>query len=224
MRILVVFIFLPYFQQLYSQPAFQLDTPLFKYQAAFFSGTTSFEVPFNQPHSIVHHTLNGFKPMKKDPVYFAPVKISKETVVKVSAFSQYFLLSATVGVYFMQDGKAIRRMEFLAPDVLNKSTNAEILYDNIGGITNLKSDTWLGYKSDTVTITIGPEKNEKLKHTLVDLLQDESSWIFTPEHVFVFCYDEKSAAFALISEHMNKQQMPLPKTNCNAWYSNQSNG
>ncbi|MEO6232318.1 MAG: chitobiase/beta-hexosaminidase C-terminal domain-containing protein [Ferruginibacter sp.] len=211
MRILMAFIFLPFFQQVQSQPAFQLAAPLLKYQSAFFSGSTLLEVNFNQPGSMVHFTLNGNEPTETDPEYLSPIKISKATVVKVKAFSNDFLPSETVSVHFMQDGKAISQMEFSTPDKSYTSSNPAMLYDNIGGITNLKSGTWLGYKSDTVTITIQLKKKEKLKTILVDLLQDEGSWIFAPEHGFVYCYDEKSAAFVLSGEHINKQQIPSPK-------------
>ncbi|CAN5528140.1 hypothetical protein BH11BAC3_BH11BAC3_04370 [soil metagenome] len=211
MRILTAFIFLLFFQQLQSQPAFQLAVPLLKYHSAFFSGSTFFEVNFNQPGSAVHYTLNGNEPTETDPVYSSPVKISNATVVKVKAFSNDFLPSETIGVHFMQDGKAIRQMEFSTPDEAYKSNNPAILYDNIGGMADHKNGTWLGYKSDTVTITIQLKKKEKLKTILIDLLQDEGSWIFLPEHVFIYCYDKKSTSFVLSGEHINKQQMPSPK-------------
>lgn len=211
MRILMAFIFLLFFQQVQSQNAFQLAAPLLKYQSAFFSGSTFFEVNFNQPGSIIHYTLNGNEPTEEDQVYVSPIKINKATVVKVKVFSNDFLPSETVGVHFMQDGKAIRHMEFSSPDELYKSNNPAILYDNIGGSANLKNGTWLGYKSDTVTITTQLKKKEKLKTILVDLLQDEGSWIFLPEHVLVYCYDIKSAAFVLAGEHVDIRQAPTQK-------------
>ncbi len=211
MRIVMAIIFLTFLQHLNSQSIFQLAPPLLKYQSVFFSGSTSFEVSFNQPGSTVHYTLTGDEPTVHDPVYVSPVKITKETVVKVKGFSNDFSPSSTVSVHFMQDGKSIRQMEFSKPDEPYTSSNPAILYDNIGGIANHQSGTWLGYKSDTVTISIELKKKEKLKTVLVNLLQNEDNWIFLPEHVFVYCYDKKLAAFVLTGEHADLYQAPTQK-------------
>ena len=92
---------------------FQLAPPMLKYPSGFFSGSTSFEVIFNQPGAAVHYTLNGKEPTEKDLLYSRPVTISNKTIVKAKAFSKDFLPSETVTAHFIKDGKAIEKNTIL---------------------------------------------------------------------------------------------------------------
>src|ERR1700741_4505489 len=87
----VIAVSLLFVQYGYGQPAFQFAPPMLKYESAFFSGTTSFEVIFNQPGAEIRYTLNGNEPTEKDALYSAPVRINKKTTVKVKAFGKTFL-------------------------------------------------------------------------------------------------------------------------------------
>jgi hypothetical protein len=179
----------------FSQPLFQLAPPMLKYKSAFFSGTTSFEVIFNQPGAEVRYTLNGTEPTEHDLLYSSPVVISKKTQVKVKAFGKDLLPSETVGVQFIKDGKQISQVSFSKPNEYYAKANADILNDNNGGLLNYRSGGWLGYDNDTVTITVDLEKKEAINKVLISLLQDENAWIFLPEQILVYYYNDKQKAF-----------------------------
>ncbi len=107
----LLFLFLLFLvQDCFSQP-FQLAPPMLKYKSAFFSGTTSFEVIFNQPGAEVRYTLNGNEPTENDLLYSAPVPVTKRTQVKVKAFGKDFLPSETVSAQFIKDGKQISQVQ-----------------------------------------------------------------------------------------------------------------
>jgi len=188
-------VFLFSIQHCFSQPIFQLAPPLLNYESGFFSGSTSFEIIFNQPGAKVHYTLNGQEPTGKDPVYSGVVSITKRTTVKAKAFGENFLPSETVNATFIKNGKAIRDIKYSKPNESYVNSKADILNDNVGGITNYRSGGWIGYDNDTVTITIDLAKKETIKKVLINLLQDENSWIFLPEQILVYNYNDTKKTF-----------------------------
>jgi hypothetical protein len=182
-------------QYSFSQQVFQLAPPILKYNSAFFSGSTSFEVIFNQPGAEIRYTLNGNEPTEKDPLYSGAVPVIDKTTVKAKAFGKDFLSSETVSATFIKNGKPIEKIQFSKPNEYYTNTNADILHDNIGGIANYRSGGWLGYDNDTVTIYIDLKKKETVNSVLIDLLQDENSWIFLPEQILVYYYNDKQKTF-----------------------------
>ena len=190
MKQMVPFLSVFFFLQSFGQPLFQLAPPMLKYQSAFFTGNTSFEVVFNQPGAEVHYTLNGNEPTENDAVYSGIVAVSQKTVVKVKSFGKDFLPSETVSATFINDGKAIKKIKFSKPNEAYANAKATILNDNVGGIANYRSGTWLGYDNDTVTITVDLVKKGKINSVLINLLQDQNSWIFMPEALFVYYFDD----------------------------------
>lgn len=150
---------------------------------------------FNQPGAEVRYTLNGNEPSENDPLYSTPVPIKKRTQVKVKAFDNNFLPSETVSATFVKDGKAIHQIQFSKPDESYSKSKENILHDNTGGITNYRSGTWLGYNNDTATIAIDLKKKETINTILISLLQDENSWIFLPDQILVYYYNDKQKTF-----------------------------
>jgi hypothetical protein len=211
MKQLVSFLSVFCFLQSFSQPLFQLAPPMLKYPSAFFTGNTSFEVIFNQPGAEVHYTLNGNEPTEHDPVYSGIVPVNKKTIVKVKALGKDFLPSETVSATFINDGKAIKKIEFSKPNESYANAKATILSDNIGGIVNYRSGTWLGYDSDTATFTVNLVKKEKINSVLLNLLQDQNSWIFMPEALFVYYYDEGRKKYLPVGKQLFSQDEPGAK-------------
>ena len=179
----------------FGQPFFQLAPPLLKYRSAFFSGSTLLEIIFNQPGAEIRYTLNGNEPGENDLLYSTPVTITKRTEVKVKTFGKEFRPSETVSVTFIKNGKPINNIQFSKPNELYANSKTDILHDNIGGIPGFNNGNWLGYDSDSVEIMIDLENKEAIKTVLIDFLQDENSWIFLPEQVLVYYYNNKQAPF-----------------------------
>ena len=206
-------VFLFWMQSCFSQTTFQLAPPMLKYESVFFSGTTSFKVIFNQPGAEVRYTLNGNEPTANELLYSTPISITKRTQVKVKNFGNNFLPSETVSVTFVNDGKAIHQIQFSKPNESYIKSKADILNDYIGGITNYRSGTWLGYDNDTVTIEIDLIKKETINTILISLLQDENSWIFLPEQIMVYYYNYKQKTFLEIGKEEFTHRTPGPKQN-----------
>lgn len=211
MRNPISLLLLFFVQYSYSQQQFQLAPPMLKYKSAFFSGSTSFEVIFDQPGAEIRYTLNGSEPTENDLLYSAPVPVTSKTKVKVKAFGKNFLPSETVNAAFIKDGLGISNSTFSKPNEYYANSKADILNDNIGGIVNYRSGTWLGYENDTVTITIDLKKKETINTVLINLLQDENSWIFLPEQLLVYYYSDKQKKFTLLGKEQFEHRTPGPK-------------
>ena len=214
MRTVNVLFFLFFFQQSFGQSLFQLAPPVLKYNSAFFSGGTSFEVIFNQPGSEIRYTLNGNEPTGNDLLYSGAVAINVKTVVKVKTFGKDFLPSETVIATFIKNGKAIKNIEFSKPNESYANARPDILNDNIGGILNYRSGTWLGYDSDSVTIHIDLAKKEAINTILISMLQDENSWIFMPEELFVYYFDDKQKMYLPAGKEIFSHK-PMGSKQCN---------
>lgn len=207
--VLVIFIFIVHY--CFAQQQFQLATPMLKYRSVFFTDTSSFTINFNQPAATVHYTLNGAEPTEKDLLYKQPVTITKRTIVKAKAFSKNFSASATVAAEFIKDGKKIKQVNFSKPNEAYTTANTAILNDNIGGSMNFKDGTWLGYNNDTVEINIKLAKKENIRSVAVNILQDEGSWIFLPDQVLVYYYNDKQKAFLPAGKQVLFNEAPSPK-------------
>lgn len=209
-RTLFVF-FLFFTSTCFSQPQFQLAPPMLKYKSGFFSGKTSFEVIFNQPGAEVRYTLNGKEPTEKDPLYLRAVPITKRTVVKAKAFGKNFLSSETVTASFIKDGKAIMRASYSKPNESYANSKPNLLHDNIGGQANYRSGTWVGFDNDTVTVDLELNKKETINNVLISLLQDENSWIFLPEQILVYYFNDQQKVFVPLAKETFQFDTPGPK-------------
>lgn len=174
-----------------AQEKFQLAPPMLKFSSAFFAGTTSFEIMFNQPGAEIRYTLNGNEPTEKDLLYTGPVIITKRTTVKVKAIGNNFLPSETIAAEFIKDGKAIKQIEFSTPNEFYAKAKKDILHDNIGGFTSFGGGTWLGYNGDSAVITITLQKKSKVRSVLINMLIDEGSWIFLPNAIDLYIPGKK---------------------------------
>lgn len=211
MKKLLLSFFLFLMLNCFSQPSFQLAPPMLKYKSAFFSTTTSFEVIFNQPGAEVRYTINGNEPTENDLLYSKPVPITKRTQVKVKVFGKDLLPSETVNAQFIKDGKEIRQVTFSKPNEYYAKGKADILNDNIGGLISYRTGSWLGYDGDTATIAISLKKKETINTVLISLLQDENSWIFLPEQILVYYYNDKQKAFIPAGKEIFVHEIPGPK-------------
>ncbi|WP_276500788.1 chitobiase/beta-hexosaminidase C-terminal domain-containing protein [Terrimonas pollutisoli] len=199
------------FQKSFGQQKFQLAPPMLKYESGFFSGKTSFEVIFNQPGAEVRYTLNGNEPTQKDFLYSKAVSITKKTLVKVKAFGNDFLPSETVTASFITEGKKIKQAIYSKPNESYANSKANILIDNIGGQVNYRSGSWVGFDNDTVTIDIELQKKEKVSKVLISVLQNEKSWIFLPEQILAYYYNEQQKAFLSLGKETFQFDEPGPK-------------
>ncbi|MEI7735258.1 MAG: FN3 associated domain-containing protein [Ferruginibacter sp.] len=193
---------------------FQLAPPILKYRTVFFADTVSCSILFKQPGSAVHYTLNGQEPNSSDKIYTRTLQFKKGTIVKAKAFGKDFASSETVSAQFVKDGLAISSIHFSTPNPDYSSSNEKILHDNIGGSLNFKNGEWLGYNTDTAEFNITLKKKQAVKTVLLDIFQDEGSWLFLPEQILVMYYDIKQHLYIPAANKNVVAEKASPK-NCN---------
>jgi hypothetical protein len=212
MKKLVLLFLLVVTQYSFAQQLFQLAPPLLKYQSIFFHDKTTLEIKFDQPGAEIRYTVNGDEPTAKDLLYTKPIAIAGKRVnIKAKAIGKEFLSSETVSVEFMKTGKAIQQISFTEPHPKYTTANKNLLNDHIGGNTNFSSGAWLGYDRDTVEVDILLKKRETINGVLVDILQNESSWIFLPEQVLLYYYDEAQKKYLPLGKETFFSEAPSPK-------------
>ncbi|MCU7552201.1 chitobiase/beta-hexosaminidase C-terminal domain-containing protein [Chitinophagaceae bacterium LB-8] len=212
MKKLMLPFFLLMVQYSFGQQVFQLTPPLLKYQSIFYDNKALLEIKFDQPGAEVRYTMNGNEPTEKDLLYTKPVVISGKRIrVKAKSIGKGFLPSGTATVEFFKTGKAIRKIEFSTPNPKYPGNGVGTLHDNIGGQMDLSSGTWLGYDTDTVTVTIQLKEKGSIKGVLVDILQNESNWIFLPEQVLLYYYDDTRNAYVPAGKEVFSSERPAPK-------------
>jgi len=211
----ILFILLLLSTTLFAQDTFQLAPPLLQYGSIFFVSKTEVIIKFAQAGSAVHYTLNGNEPTDKDPIYTKPVIISKNfTTVRAKAFGKNFRPSEIVGATFIKDGIPIKSIDQTNPNEKYPGTGNNTLIDNKGGIEQSGSDTWMGYNCDKVSITIDIGKKHPVKMVLLNLLESEKAWIFLPEQILVYSYEEKSGSFVPFGKETLFFDETTPGTHC----------
>jgi hypothetical protein len=194
----------------YSQE-FQLAPPMLKYNSVFFVNTDTFSVAFNQPGTEVRYTLNGDEPTEKDLLYTTPVAISKRTVVKLRAIGKNYLPSETISTEFIKGKDAIKSIQYSKPGDSYSYAKPDILNDHIGGMTTNRFNTWLGYETDTVEVSIELKKKQKIDSVLINLLRDENGWIFLPEKIDLFYYNQKQNTYVACASQRFSSDKFAPK-------------
>ena len=159
---------------------------------------------FAQPGTKIFYTLNGAEPTQKDAVYHHPVVINKSlTTLKAKVFGNGFLPSETVQATFIKDGLKIKSIEQSLPNEKYNGNGTTTLIDNEGGIADMHSKNFLGYQQDSVEINITLDKKQPVHSVLLDFLRDEGSWIFSPQKIAIFYFDDAKNEF----ESMNKREI-----------------
>ena len=201
---------------LFAQDTFQLAPPLLKYSSVFFANKTAVEIKFAQRGTVVHYILNNREPTRQDPVYTKPITIKNNfTTLKAKAFGNNFHPSETVAVTFIKEGKAIQLIKQTPPNSKYPGTGANTLIDNKGGIEQLSSNTWMGYNCDTVAVTMEMGKLQTVNKVLLNFLQSENGWVFLPDEVIIYWFDNKSSSFRLFGNEKLLTDKETPGSHCN---------
>ncbi len=188
-----------FFTCCYAQQQFQLAPPMLQYTSAFFSGSAIVSLHFAQPGTQIFYTLNNKEPTEKDAVYQSLIEIKKSfTTLKAKVFGNGFLPSETMRVTFIKDGLKIKSIEQSTPNEKFPGNGEKTLFDNEGGIADMRNKNFFGYQQDSVQINVTLEKKQKIKSVLLDFLQDEGSWIFLPQLIRVYYFNESKNSYELM--------------------------
>ena len=185
------------------------------YPSVFFKKEAKIELFFAEPNTQIHYTTNNQDPTENDPIYSTPLSITKNfTTIKAKVFSKIYQPSDVVQATFIKDGLPIKSIECTSPNPKYTGSGATTLIDNHGGIAALSSKTWLGFQTDTVEIVLHLNKKQRVKKVLLNLLQDYGSWIFLPEGIEAFSFNDKTQTFQLIGNQVFNQDENVKGASC----------
>lgn len=180
----------------HAQDIFRLAPPLMRYKSVFFSKPMKVSLLFEQPGTAIRYTLNGAEPTENDSIYRVPLTIGTHlTTIKAKAFGNGFLPSETVSATFVKDGFTIISTTQTPPNPKYPGNGNMSLFDNEGGAADVNSPFWLGYQKDTVTITVYLQRKQTISSVLLNMLQDHNAWVFMPQQVSLYYFDERANKF-----------------------------
>ena len=220
---LFLIVFISNIAVLSAQDTFQLAPPILKYPSLFFTKEAKIEMAFAEPNTEIHFTTNGEDPTLNDAIYKGPLPTlsgsaisitTNFTTVKARVFSKIYQTSDVVAATFIKDGLPIKSVDCTPPNPKYAGLGATSLIDNKGGTTVLSSKTWLGFQTDTVEIVLNLNKKLAVKKVLLNLLQDYGSWIFLPEKIDVFTFDNKTKTFQLVGNQIFNQEKEVKGSIC----------
>lgn len=190
-----------FFYCCYAQQTFQLAPPMLKYHSIFFKTSELVTMQFAQPATKIFFTLNGKEPTQNDSYFKKPILIQKTFAnLKAKVFGNGFLPSETVAITFIKDGLKIKSVQASEPNETYPGNGPQTLFDNEGGVANNQSKNFMGYQADSVTINVSLEKKQKITSVLLDFLRDHGSWIFLPESIKVYYFDDNKNEFQFLAE------------------------
>ncbi len=196
---LPILIFL-FFNCCFAQQQFQLAPPMLKYQSIFFKTSEMVSMQFAQPTTKIFFTLDGKVPTENDSYYNKLILIQKTlTTLKTKVFGNNLLHSETVSVTFIKDGLKIKSVGATEPNEKYPGSGPQTLFNNSVVMANNQSKKFMGYKSDSVKINVTLEKKQKITSVLLDFLRGHRSWIFLPQAIRVYYFDDTKNDFEYLA-------------------------
>lgn len=193
----------------------QLAPPLLKYKSVYFKKSANVELKFAQQGTQIYYTLNDQTPTVKDKLYRKPIQISKSfTTLKAMVAGEGFIPSEIVTATFIKDGLSIQSILQTPASERFQGSGPNTLIDNEGGLPAIGSKSWLGYQHDSVEIKVVMEGKQKLTSVLINCLQDHGSWVFLPEQIRVYQFDESKQLFELVGERLGHVNGNIPGAFC----------
>lgn len=207
MKKLLLYFFLLYNDaSFYAQSTFQLAPPLMRYPSIYFTKSIQVSIHFDEPNTQIRYTTNGQIPNQNDQLYSKPITIRQGfTTLKTRVFSPIYRTSDVVQATFIQSGITLKSIESTEPHPRYAQGGKAALVDNKGGTASLSSGNWLGFQTDTIDFTLNLNQKQTVKKVFINLLQDINSWIFLPEKMEAYYFDQKSGTFQLTAQQFFRQ-------------------
>jgi len=203
--------------ELKAQTGFQLAPPYLKYESVFFKKEAEVKMEFAQAGTQIHYTTNGLEPTENDPVYRKPLRIKKHnTELKAKVFGGGFLASEVVTAHFYQRGLVPKNIITPPANARYPGTGKTCLMDGKGGDSNLSSPGWMGFQQEMVSIEINFEKPQNVQEILLNVLENQGSWIFQPYKIEIYSAPKKSDEWILVDKKNIDATEKSDKTQCKA--------
>jgi hypothetical protein len=198
-----------------AQPVFQLAPPLLRYQTVFFKKEMAVPILFAQAGTEIRYTTNGDEPTAQSKLFQTPIQVTQAvTTIKAKTFGAGFSPSETTQATFIKDGLEIDSINVSPPEEPYMGNGAATLFDNEGGVPDAHSKNWLGYRQDSVVITILLHKESNVRSVLLHFLNDAGSWIFLPQYIQVYYEDAGHGDLKKFAEKENFISMQNNSTAC----------
>ena len=185
MRILIItIIFLP---TLTWGQRYQLNSPRILADSIFFRQKAKVQLEFDLDSAVISYTTDGKIPGKNAPVYNAPFTVDSSAVVRAKSEHQNFLTSPMtekqlVKVSAMPDSFGL----VPSPDTAYRGNGAATLFDLQKGGRDLHDGRWLGFRTDSVVVTLQFGQATASRVLLLSTLFDPGAWIFPPRSIEVY--------------------------------------
>ncbi|WGH76321.1 family 20 glycosylhydrolase [Tenacibaculum tangerinum] len=163
----------------------------------------------------IRFTLDGTIPTEKSTLYTAPIPITKSVTIKAASFDK----KEQIGAVFSKDilkHKAINQTISLSvpPNPTYGKGGKEILINGIQGNKSRYGDKeWLGFDTDSVSITIDFEKPTAISSIITRFYNSVGSWIYPPKKYTVSLNNgfTKEVVLNTTSETTVKSRISIPK-------------
>ena len=214
-KLFYLLIFLVLSQICIGQISVQLAPALLKYHSVFFKDAAKVEMKFTQEGADIYYTLDGQLPTEKSIIYKKPIKIKKNlTTLQVITSGPNFIPSEIISTTFIKDGLPIQSEQHSAPNEKYQGNGPLTLFDNEGGILNMKSPTWIGYQQDTIEILVELKSSKKVHSVLIDFLQDYKNWVFLPQLISVDYFNADTKKFEPFVENSFELNKTMSAPEC----------
>ena len=200
------------------QGLFQLARPFIKYKSVFFADSADLELRFAHPGGSIYYTVdstmiseNSTEPSEKDLLFKNPIILKNRfTTISAKAYCKGFKPSETIRISFAKQGKQIKKIISSAPNPKYAGSGESTLFDNKGGVEDLSSKTWMGYDKDTISFVVEFFRKEPVNTVLLSFLQNEDSWIFLPELILIYYFDDEKKTFIPFGREVNFSEEKSP--------------
>ena len=190
-----------------------LPTPLVSSDRERFDRPMTISISDTAKNCELHYTLDGSEPTIKSPLYKAPLRIDKTTVVKARAFAEGMTPSFVATRKFNYDYVVSTTFEH-APNTPYNQNAAKALFDGLTGSVDDLSRGWLGFSGNDVVIVVALGKPITVDNLAVRFAHVPEAWVFAPAQLKVETSSDgqnySNAKLANISYDATSEYMTTP--------------
>lgn len=209
--------FMMTFAVAFAQNTFQLAPPYLHFESVFFKKECRVAMVFAEKNTLIRYTTDGLDPTEKSPVYTRPIVLkNKHNVLKARVFGEGFIPSDVVETSFYKAGMPIESITCTPPNKQYPGSGPATLMDNLGGQSNFRSKTWMGFDADTVNIELGLAKPKMVRQVMFHLFENNGAWIYLPHKVEVYAYRKGADQPELIAQKIIESAVLNGQSECRA--------
>jgi hexosaminidase len=135
----------------------------------------------------IYYTLDGTDPTINSAKYDIPIKINRNSIIKAASFSTNGQVQGrSIQQYQISKSTGKRVDLVIPPSEYYNNGGSFTLVDGIFGRIPWNGKEWLGFSGTDIDATLDLGMIQKISSVTVDVLRDETSWIYLPGSVEVF--------------------------------------